>query len=246
MLAKAKSVIEKLSIEQSYAENQMSSDSAEYSLSATLENLAGDLNEAKDEKETLEQKLVDFEQLVGEDGIVYAVEDGLITSVAYKAGDTVEQVGNLFSYATEDTMYITVDVTQEDIITLSVDDEVSIRFSAYEEAFVGYIESINTTATSLESPTVSYQVKVRAIGGLDKLFGGMSANVSFVTAQKSDALFVVRRAIVEQNGKEYVYVKDGLVGKTLVEVETGLRNENYVEIISGITAEDTVLVRVVE
>ena len=246
VLAKAQSVISKLEAEQTYSENKMNADNADYSLNAALESLIEDLEEAEEEKKTLEQKLADFEELVGEEGIVYAEKTGLITAVSYYAGDTLERVGNLFSYATEDTMHITVDVTQEDIITLAVGDEVSIDFSAYEEPFTGYIESINTTATSAETPTVSYQVVILVVGSLDQLFDGMSANVSFVTAEKENAVFVERKAIVEENGKEYVYVKDGMVGKTLTEVETGLRNENYVEIVSGLTAENTIYVPVVE
>ena len=243
-LAKAKSVIERLEVEQTYSESKMSADNAQFTLDVTLESLLEDLDEAEEEKDVLEEKLADFEALVGTEGIVYATEDGLITAVSYGAGATLEQTGNLFSYATEDTMSITVDVTQEDIVTLQVGDEVSIAFSAYEEPYAGYIESINTTATSAETPTVSYQVVIHVVGSLDTLFDGMTANVSFVTQEKETAVYVSRKALIEQNGKIYVYVKSGLAGRTLTEVETGLRNENYVEIISGITAEDTVYIPV--
>ena len=201
VLAKAQSLINKLEVEQSYSESKINSDNAEYSLNAALESLIEDLEEAEEEKKTLEVKLADFEKLVGEEGIVYAIADGLITSVAYSAGDTLEQVGNLFSYATEDNMHISVDVTQEDIITLAVGDAVRIQFSAYDEQFTGYIESINTTATSAETPTVSYQVVIQVVGTLDQLFDGMSANVSFVTEEKENAVYVQRKAIVEDNGK---------------------------------------------
>lgn len=244
VLAKAKSTIDKLEVQQTYSENKLNSENAEFSLNVTLESLIEDLEEAEEEKVVLEEKLAAFEKLVGEDGIVYATEDGLVTAVNYSAGDTLERVGTLFSYATEDTMSITVDVTQEDITTLAVGDKVTIKFSAYEEAFEGYIESINTTATSAETPTVSYQVVIHVIGTLDKLFGGMSANVSFVTAEKEDTIYVQRKALMEENGKTYIYVKNGLVGKTLTEVETGIRNQNYVEILSGVTAEDTIYVPV--
>lgn len=240
VLAKAKSVINRLEVEQTYAEDKMNAENAGFSLAVTLENLLADLDEAEEEKTVLEEKLADFEALVGAEGIVYAKEDGLITAVSYSAGDTLERMGNLFSYATKDTMSITVDVTQEDITTLQVGDEVSIAFSAYEEAYAGYIESIDTTATSAETPTVSYQVVIHVIGSLDTLFDGMTANVSFVTEEIEDAIYVSRKALVEENGKTYIYVKSGLAGRTLTEVETGLRNENYVEIVSGITAEDTI------
>ncbi len=244
VLAKASSTIDKLTVEQTYSENKMNAENADYTRSATLEGLAEDLQESLEEQKALEEKLADFEALVGTDGIVYAKEDGLITEAAFESGDTLETTGNLFSYAVENGMYITVDVTQEDIVTLAVGDAVSIDFGAYEDIYQGYIESINTTATAAESPTVSYQVTVHVIGTLDKLFGGMSANVSFVIEEREETLYVERKAIVEQNGHEYVYVKDGLTGKTLKEVETGLRNENFVEILSGITQEDIIYISV--
>ena len=243
-LAKAKSVIQRLNVDQTYSESKMNADNAQFTLDMTLESLLEDLNEAEEEKDILEEKLAEFEALVGAEGIVYATEDGLITAASYSAGDTLEQVGELFSYATEDTMSITVDVTQEDVVALQVGDEVSIDFGAYKEPYVGYIESINTTATSAETPTVSYQVVIHVVGSLDTLFDGMTANVSFVTQAKEDVIYVSRKALIEQNDKLYVYVKSGLAGKTLTEVETGLRNESYVEILSGITVEDTVYVPV--
>ncbi len=242
VLAKAATVIDKLAVEQTYLENKMNSENAGYTLNATLEGLLEDLKESSKEQEILEEKLADFEALVGEDGIVYASEDGLITQAAYESGDTLESVGNLFSYATEDGLSITVDVTQEDIVTLAVGDLVGIEFKAYEEIFQGYIEAINTTATSEDSATVSYQVTVHVVGNLEQLFDGMSANITFVTEEKTETIYVERKAVVEQNGKEYVYMKDGFAGKTLREVETGLRNETYVEIISGIAVDDTIYI----
>ena len=235
-LAKAKSVITALEVELSYAESKMNSENAAFTLDATLESLIEDLEDAEEEKKALEEKLAAFEELVGTDGIVYAPENGLITAVSYSVGDTLEQIGNLFSYASEDGMHITVDVTQEDIVTLAVGDEVTIDFSAYEDTYTGYIESINTTATSAETPTVSYQVVLQVIGTLDKLFDGMSANVTFVTDEKEDAVYLSRKAVIEENGKNYVYVKSGLAGKELTEVETGMRNDNYIEILSGVSA----------
>ncbi len=243
-LAKASSTLNALTVQQTYSESKMNADNAEYIRSASLEGLLEDLQESKEEQKELEEKLADFEALVGTDGIVYATEDCLITEANYESGDTLETTGNLFSYATKEGMYITVDVTQEDIVTLDVGDVVSIDFNAYEEMYQGYIEAINTTATAAGSNTVSYQVTVHVIGTLDKLFDGMSANVSFVIEEKEETLYVERKAIVSQSDREYVYVKDGLAGRELIEVKTGLRNENYVEILEGITAEDTIYIPV--
>lgn len=242
VLAKARYVIDVLSVDNTYSQNKMYAENAQFSLDATLEELQEDLEEAAEEKNTLEEKLEAFEQLVGEEGILYATEEGLITSVLFHAGDTLERVGTILTYTTDESMRIAVDVTQEDVVTLQVGDAVSILFSAYEDAYTGYIESIDTTATSADTPTVSYQVIVHVVGSTDTLLDGMTANVSFVTETREDTVYVLRKALIEGNGKTYLCVKTGLSGKELIEVETGIRNEEYVEILSEIDPESTIYI----
>ena len=49
-----------------------------------------------------------------------------------------------------------------------------------------------------------------------------------------------RKAIVEENGKTYVYRKTALGGKELAEVETGITNGVDIEILSGLEEGDTI------
>ena len=77
-------------------------------------------------------------------------------------------------------------------------------------------------------------------GALEKLYGGMTADVIFVTEEKEDILYVSRKAIVEENGKTYVYRKTALGGKELAEVETGITNGVDIEILSGLEEGDTI------
>ena len=138
-------------------------------------------------------------------------------------------------------MRISVDVTQEDIVDLQVGDAVDITFTAYpEDSYTGSILSINTTATSDYSNTVSYTVEISVEGALEKLYGGMTADVIFVTEEKEDVIYVSRKAIVEENGKTYVYRKTALGGKELAEVETGITNGVDIEILSGLEEGDTI------
>ena len=48
------------------------------------------------------------------------------------------------------------------------------------------------------------------------------------------------RAIVEENGKTYVYRKTALGGRELAEVETGITNGVDIEILSGLEEGDTI------
>ena len=86
----------------------------------------------------------------------------------------------------------------------------------------------------------SYTVEISVEGALEKLYGGMTAAVIFVTEEKEDILYVSRKAIVEENGKTYVYRKTALGGRELAEVETGITNGVDIEILSGLEEGDTI------
>lgn len=239
--AQAKQKIDKLDTEETYQEAVITGQNAQTTYNAAVEDLKETLQEAEETKEKREEQLQAFEDFVGSDGILYATEDGVITEVSYEAGDRLTTTGALFSYATSDDMRISVDVTQEDIVDLQVGDAVDITFTAYpEDSYTGSILSINTTATSDYSNTVSYTVEISAEGALEKLYGGMTADVIFVTEEKEDVIYVSRKAIVEENGKTYVYRKTALGGRELAEVETGITNGVDIEILSGLEEGDTI------
>ena len=239
--ARAKQTIDKLDTEETYQEAVITGQNAQTTYNATVEDLKETLQEAEETKEKREEQLQAFEDFVGSDGILYATEDGVITEVSYEAGDRLTTTGALFSYATSDDMRISVDVTQEDIVDLQVGDAVDITFTAYpEDSYTGSILSINTTATSDYSNTVSYTVEISVEGELEQLYGGMTADVIFVTEEKEDVLYVSRKAIVEENGKTYVYRKTALGGRELAEVETGITNGVDIEILSGLEEGDTI------
>ena len=239
--AQAKQKIDKLDTEETYQEAVITGENAQTTYNATVEELKETLQESEETKENREEQLQAFEDFVGSDGVLYATEDGVITGVSQEEGDRLTTTGTLLSYATAEDMRISVDVTQEDIVDLQVGDAVDITFTAYpEDSYTGSILSINTTATSDYSNTVSYTVEISVEGELEQLYGGMTADVIFVTEEKEDVLYVSRKAIVEENGKTYVYRKTALGGRELAEVETGITNGVDIEILSGLEEGDTI------
>lgn len=239
--AQAKRTLDKLEVKETYQESEINGENAEVTYQAQLESLKETLQEAEDEKTKIEEQLQEFEAFVGEDGILYAQEAGIITELPYAAGDRLETTGLLIAYATPGDMTITVNVTQEDVVDLAVGDAVDITFAAYQDtAYDGVIQSIDTTAVAADSNTVSYAVVISVSGDTSLLYGGMTADIVFVTEEKEDVLFVSRKAIVEENGKSYVYRKTALGGKELTEVETGVSNGVSMEIVSGLEEGDTI------
>jgi hypothetical protein len=61
----------------------------------------------------------------------------------------------------------------------------------------------------------------------------MTADVTFVTDESKECVYVSRKAIVEEDGKTYIYKKSG-GNYTLSPVETGFTNGAYTEIVSGL------------
>lgn len=195
------------------------------------------LSKAQEEWQECSERLEAFEAFVG-DGTVYAKGTGLVTAVGYEAGDSLMETGTLLSYAVSDGMTIEVDVSQEDVTTMKVGDKVSIAFSAYEdETYEGVIEAITTTATSRDSATISYPVTIQILGDTTKIYGGMTADVTFIIEETQDIIYVPRKAIVEENGKKYVYVKSGEAYE-LSPVTTGFTDGVYVEILTGLQEGD--------
>lgn len=241
--AQARRSIDKLDARESYQESVISGDNAQITYEAKVESLKEDLEEAQEEKKSIEEQLAAFEEFVGEDGVLYADCEGIVTEVGYSAGDTLVQSGTVVAYAAPENMTISVDVTQEDVVELEVGDQVEIQFGAYEETpYQGTILSIDTTATSQESATISYKVVIGVQGDTQALYGGMTADVTFVTEEKEDVLYVSKKAIVEQNGRTYVYVKTALGGRELKEVQTGISNGSNVEILSGLEEGETIYI----
>lgn len=204
---------------------------------SSLSGYESTLSKAQEELQECTQRLESFETFVG-DGTVYANGSGLSTMVGYEEGDSLVSAGILISYAVSDAMTIEVDVSQEDVTTMKVGDKASICFSAYSDTtYEGVIESITTTATSRNSATVSYPVTIRILGDTSKIFGGMTADVTFILEEKQDVIYVPRKAIVEENGKKYVYTKAG-AEYALTAVTTGFTDGVNVEILSGLQEGD--------
>ena len=79
-------------------------------------------------------------------------------------------------------------------------------------------------------------------GDTDKLYGGMTADVTFVTDSIEDALYVSTKAIVEDGDSKFVYTKSG-DNYELTPVTTGFEDNSNTQITDGLDEGDTVYIR---
>ena len=235
---------EQLSAQQSYDSAVLNGSLAGDIYGYTVDDLAGTVEEAQAAVEEAQALLDDFEAFVGTDGIVYADGSGLITEVAYEAGDRLMNTGAMLSYVKEEDYTITIDVSEEDISYINVGDTVDIEFNAYpDELCSGIVSAVTTTADSSYSSTVNYPVTIRIEGDTGKLYGGMTADITFVTDRAEDVLYVSAKAIVtKEDGSTCVYIKNAEGEMELKTVTTGFSNGSETEITDGLSEGDTVYI----
>ena len=233
---------ELLAAQQDLKTSTVSGEIADVKYQSSLTGYENALSKAQRELEEAAQKLDAFDKFV-RDGTVCAAGSGIVTEIGYEEGDYLMNTGTLIAFAKADEMTVSVDVSQEDVVMLKVGDTVELRMSAYEgETYRGIIKSITTTATSRNSATISYPVVISIQGDTSGLYSGMTADVTFVTEEAENVSYVLRKAVVEENGKSQLYIKSG-ESYVLTPVTTGWNNGKYIEVKDGINAGDRYYIR---
>jgi len=233
---------ELLAAEQSLKTSTVSGEIADVKYQSSLTSYENALSKAQRELEEATEKLDAFDEFVG-DGTICAEGSGIVTEIGYEAGEYLTNTATLIAFAKAEEMTVSVDVSQEDVVAMKVGDAVELSFSAYEgEPYNGVIQSITTTATSRNSATISYPVVVSIQGDTSKLYSGMTADVTFVTEEAENVSYVLRKAVVEENGKSQLYIKSG-EEYVLTPVTIGFNNGKYIEVRDGINAGDRYYIR---
>lgn len=232
-----------LEARQTYETSSLAGSMAQDVYTYSLSTLEQNIETAQKELEDIGKRLSDFDSFVGEDGIVYAKGDGLITQVYYEAGDILREESVLLTYVEENSYVLSIDISEEDIPYIEVGDQVTIVFTAYpDETYTGTVEEIVTTETSENTVTVSYPVSVRVEGDTSKLYGGMTGDVTFITDQVSQAVYVSRKAVISEGGKNYVLIRNEKGEMVRKEVETGFSDGMNIQIVSGLSEGDIVYI----
>lgn len=217
----------------------------QYSNAKTLYNVAMDGidDDVKDAQETLkdaQKALKTFEKYAGT-GVIKAECSGTVTSVGYEDGETLSTDTDIATYMNSDAVTTSVSVAQDDISEIEVGDTVNISLSAYEgKTFHGKVTSISTTSSG--TSTVSYPVVVTMTGDVSSIYAGMSADVTFVTKEVKDVLYISNKAVETEGTKSYVIKKNSDASTTKTQVKTGFSDGHNVQIESGLSEGDTVLI----
>nr|WP_296839819.1 efflux RND transporter periplasmic adaptor subunit [Butyrivibrio sp.] len=244
-IEQAKASLEVLTQEASntYESSTLNGELSDDVYSYSINSLEEAVTVAQNDLDSAQEELDAFNAFVGDDGIIYANGSGIVTAVNYEAGDELSQTGAMITYTTEDAFTVSIDISEEDITSVSVGDSVTLKFSAYEDmTWDGCVSAITTSVSDNHSTTVSYPVTIDILGDTSTLYGGMTADVTFVTDSVSDVLYVSEQAVIYEDDKAYVYVMSGsdYVKK---EITVGFSNGSVIEVTDGLSEGDTVYIQ---
>lgn len=174
-----------------------------------------------------------------EDMTLRAPRKGIISYRHAEAGSYVQAGTLLFTLVDTDSLHIDCAVGEEDAAFLIPGEKVLVLVEALGKNYEGTIVFISPDKSK---ETKNYPVRIALDANDKNLKAGMFAKGSLRFLQKDNILFVNRNAIMELNGKHYVFIlgTDKKVHRKTV--RTGIRNEEEAEIVDGLQTGDTVIV----
>ena len=200
-----------------------------------------DAQSALEDYENALAKLDEFDAKIVNQ-MVYADTDGLITDVYVTDGDFLVQDTEIVSMNDYDAVTITLSVEEDDMAFAQVGNPVNITIAAFsEDVFEGEVTEIGDAEIDSNTNKTLYSVTVTIQNTGNIFYQDMTAEVTFLTEEAAEVLFVPNRALTDENGKTYVLVKkeDGKTERR--EVITGLSDGVNTEIKEGLSEGEVVL-----
>ncbi len=245
-LAQAKRKLESGTLEakETYELRTLAYSTASETRDVAIASLDLDTSEQEDTLEDAKEKLAEFTEAIQNYAIV-SEYDGIITDIALEAGDSVDTGETLITLYDQADITMTVSVSSSNVANLSEGGKANITYTAFPDSvYTGTITEIGD-ATTDSSGNITYSVTVSLDEdneGLEQLYQGMTGEVTFITKEEQNVLYVSNRAITRSGNRSYVKIKDEDGNITTKEVTTGFSDGINVEIIEGLSEGDVVLI----
>ncbi len=174
-----------------------------------------------------------------ESTLIRAPANGTITAIEVDVGEAASPTKASIVLKDLENLYVEANIAEANIAEIKLDQEVGFTFDALgsDKVFKGRVAMIDPAST-LVSGIVNYKIKA-AVGKVEDIKPGMTANLTIITSFKSNVLAIPELAILEKDGQKVVQVVSGSNTKNFTEqkVITGVRGDGgLIEITSGLEA----------
>lgn len=196
---------------------------------------------AEDDYTDAKEKLDAFDASIVDNNLI-AKSDGVISTISIVAGDAIYSDSPIITFNSYEDVSVTITIDEDEKQKIEKGTLANITLSAFEdEIFSGEVTEISDATYDSDTGTNNYDITVSVTGDMEKIFDGMSAEVTLITREMKEAVYVSNRAVIRDGTKSYVKVKrNGNIKK--IEVKTGFSDGINVEITQGLSENDVVLV----
>ncbi len=160
--------------------------------------------------------------------------DGIVTQLLAESGGTADPRRKLMTIAPYDNLMVKVDVPVQQVQNLKEGMGVNVGSRDNKnEIYKGSVAKVANIAKLVQKETyVDRMVEVEiAMDGTGKLKPGYLVSVEFLGSKKNDILVVDSFSVIQDDGKDYVYVvEDGVVEKK--EINTGIKTLSKYEVLN--------------
>jgi RND family efflux transporter MFP subunit len=161
---------------------------------------------------------------------------GVITNRNINLGEITSLSQPLMSVADTSTLKLQGNLSQEDVVHLSVGSRVKVSVDVVpDRTFVGRVEQVGPVAAA----TGQYFPVVVRIANDGKLLAGMTAKASFTLNSAQGIIIPLSAVATGEDGQAFVFVvSGGTVHKRLVTL--GMKNDTAAQALSGLQAGEIV------
>jgi HlyD family secretion protein len=162
--------------------------------------------------------------------------------VGLGGGSTITLGGPLFTLVDLDRLYVRAAIDEYDARQIRLDQEARVSLEALPgRTLRGRVYKISPAVSGERQEARTFSIRVALEEGRGFVKPGMSADVEVIVARRQNALFVPSQALLEREGKRWVYrIADGQA--RLVPVKVGENNWQSTEILEGLGEGDQVVV----
>jgi len=209
-----------------------------------LDELTHDERSAVSETKEFQHKVGELEAEISQAKLdlsrteVRAPFAGFVTSRTVNIGQRLRPMDNLFNLASFSPLFADVHLSERDTRSVRPGQSVTVRLGSDDTAYVnGRVERISPIVDQT-SGTVKVTVAMEPKPGFRP---GAFVRVEIRTDSKSDAIVIPKRALIEEDGQNYVYIAQNDIAKR-TKVELGYQREGIVEIRNGVSPGQNVVV----
>ncbi len=200
-----------------------------------------DEEKARIDLEEAEKKLADFDTVIVE-GVIYSAYRGLIMETIVAVDDVLNQDTELIELNDYDAITITLSIEEEDMAAAGLGSQANITVAAFpNQVFRGTVTEIGAATIDSNTNKTLTDVTVTLEGTTNTLYQDMTAEVTFITEESAEVLYVPNKAIEQDGEKYYIKVQEENGRIITKEIAVGFTDGINTEIIQGLSEGETIV-----